>query len=118
MQQALTILGKVKPLENVPNQLISKCKTKLDAIRLMVQLSGLSNEYICDSCNIQPAQFTRMMQGRANIPADGRYTSLLNICGNDAVIQWEAMQFGFKLVANTDARINALQDELDQLRAS
>jgi hypothetical protein len=118
MQQALTIMGEVKPLESLPSQLITKCKTKLDAIRLMVQFSGLSNDYICSACNIQPAQFTRMMQGRANIPADRRYTRLLNVCGNDAVIQWEALQFGFKLVANTDARISALQEELDQLRAT
>jgi len=117
VQQTLSIIGAVKPLEKVDNSLISKCKTKLDAIRLMIQLSGMSNEHICDVVGIQPAQFTRIMQGRANVPADARYTRLLELCGNTAVIQWEAKQFGLDIVCAKEARIKELEQQLLEARA-
>src|SRR5690554_2026577 len=87
----------------VPDDLLRVCKTRLDAIRLCVQLSNLSNEYICEQLGIDKGHWTRMMQGRANFP-DTKSVELMQLCGNYAPMQFEAMKFGFELKRNDLAR--------------
>lgn len=87
----------------VPDELLRTCKTRLDAIRLCVQLSNLSNEYICEQLGIDKGHWTRMMQGRANFP-DAKSVDLMQLCGNYAPMQFEAWKFGFELRRNNIER--------------
>lgn len=80
----------------VPVELLEKCKSRLDAIRLCVQLSNLANDTICEQLGIDKGHWSRMMQGRANFP-DSKSVHLMQLCGNFAPMQFEAWKFGFQL---------------------
>jgi hypothetical protein len=77
--------------------LVSKCQHRLDAIRLCVQLSGLSNAEVALRLLIDPGNFSRMMQGKSSFP-DARSIKLMETCGNYAPLQFEAQACGFQLV--------------------
>lgn len=96
-------------------ELISKCRNRLDAIRLCVQLSGFSNEHLADSLNIDPGHWSRIMQGRANFP-DAKSVELMTLCGNVAPMQYESFALGFHLsVDSVEARKAELRAELAEL---
>lgn len=80
----------------VPMELLSKCKNRLDAIRLCVQLSGYSNEALCKMLGIDKSHWTRMMQGRASFP-DTKSVELMYLCGNCAPTQYEAWKLHMRL---------------------
>lgn len=84
-----------KPIE-VDWALIAKCNDEQDALLLCVHLSRLANEEIARQLGIDKGHWTRIMQGRGNLPARKR-TQLMSICGNIAPIQYEAMRFGRQL---------------------
>lgn len=112
--------GELKPLLGVVRRLpvevdwslISKCNDEQDAILLCVHLSRLANEEIARQLGIDKGHWTRIMQGRGNLPARKR-TQLMSLCGNIAPLQFEAMKFGRKLVEHDVAREE--QDLLDRL---
>jgi len=95
-QREIPILSVTKPPQEVPWELIAKCNDEQDALLLCVHYSRLSNEYIARQLGIDKSHWTRIMQGRGNLPARKR-TPLMSICGNIAPIQFEAMRFGRKL---------------------
>lgn len=101
-----------------PLELVEVCKDRLDAIRLCVQLSRLSNEVICERLGIDPGHFTRMMQGRAWFP-DSKSVLLMQVCGNYAPMQYEAMACGFELYESAKEKRKAeLLAELERLEAA
>ena len=77
--------------------LISLCGNRLDAIRLCVQLSGLSSAEVAMRLCIDPGNFSRMMQGKSSFP-DAKSIRLMETCGNYAPLQYEAQACGFQLV--------------------
>lgn len=77
--------------------LVKKCRNRLDAVRLCVQLSGMSNESVAASLEIDKGNFSRMMQGRTNFP-DAKSVTLMELCGNYAPMQYEAWACGFELL--------------------
>lgn len=103
--------GELKPLlgsvrlepEEVPWELVAKCKNEDEAILLCVHYSRLANQEIAKQLGIDKSHWTRIMQGRGNLPGRKR-TPLMSICGNIAPIQWEAMRFRRKLVEHDVAR--------------
>lgn len=102
----------------VAADLLAVCKNRLDAIRLCVQLSRLSNEVICDRLGIDPGHFTRMMQGRAWFP-DSKSVLLMQVCGNYAPLQYEAMACGFELYESAKEKRKAeLIEELQRLESA
>jgi len=101
--------------EMVPQALIEKCRNRLDAIRLCIQLSGYTNETICDALGIDKGHFSRMMKGRANFP-DKKSVELIHLCGNRAPTQYEAWATGCELVANRDKQIADLEKQLKELK--
>lgn len=90
------MLGVVRAPVEVPWELIGKCNDEQDALLLCVHYSRLSNEEIARRLGIDKSHWTRIMQGRGNLPARKR-TPLMSICGNIAPIQYEAMRFGRQL---------------------
>lgn len=114
-QREMTIVGAVRKPQLAPAELIAQCRNRMDAIRLCVQLSGLSNNYLCERLGIDPGHWTRIMQGRAHFP-DALSVDLMTVCGNYAPMQYEALATGFKLVERPDERIATLERELAELR--
>ena len=92
----MPFLAQSKQPSMVADALLTSCKHRLDAIRLCVQLSSLSNEVIAESLVIDKGHFSRIMQGKAHFP-DSKSIDLMFLCGNFAPMQFEAMACGFQL---------------------
>ncbi len=95
-QREMPMLGAMKAPVEVDWSLIAQCNDEQDALLLCVHLSRLANEEIARQLGIDKSHWTRIMQGRGNLPARKR-TPLMSICGNIAPIQFEAMRFGRQL---------------------
>lgn len=95
-QREIPILSVTKHPQEIPWELIAKCNDEQDALLLCVHMSRLANDEIARQLKIDKSHWTRIMQGRGNLPARKR-TLLMSICGNIAPIQFEAMRFGRKL---------------------
>lgn len=115
-QTEMPLLGPVRSVGFAPWALIERCRDPLDAVRLCVQLSGQSNESIAAALGIDKGHFTRMMQGRAHFPTR-KLGALMRTCGNLAVVQCLAADFGLRLIEQPAERIAALEAELSDLRA-
>lgn len=96
-QRPMPFLGEPQSPELAPDELIDACQDRLDAIRLAVQTSRLSNDEICKRLGMDPGHFTRMMQGRANFP-DRKSVELMRVTGSLAPLQFEAKAMGFALM--------------------
>jgi transcriptional regulator with XRE-family HTH domain len=96
-QREIPILSEVRKPDELDWALIAKCNDEQDALLLCVHMSRLANEEIARRLGIDKSHWTRIMQGRGNLPARKR-TQLMSICGNIAPIQYEAMRFGRQLV--------------------
>lgn len=116
-QREIPILGSMKAPVEVDWALIAKCNDEQDALLLCVHLSRLSNEEIARRLGIDKSHWTRIMQGRGNLPARKR-TPLMSICGNIAPIQFEAMRFGRHLKEHdVDRQEKELLDQLARVQA-
>jgi hypothetical protein len=116
-QREIPMLAITKPPVEVDWALISKCNDEQDALLLCVHLSRLSNETIAKHLGIDKSHWTRIMQGRGNLPARKR-TPLMSICGNIAPIQFEAMRFGRQLKEHdVDRQEKELLDQLARVQA-
>jgi transcriptional regulator with XRE-family HTH domain len=98
-QREIPILSEVRKPDELDWALIAKCNDEQDALLLCVHMSRLANEEIARRLGIDKSHWTRIMQGRGNLPARKR-TQLMSICGNIAPIQYEAMRFGRQLKDN------------------
>lgn len=90
------MMAEVRAPAELDWSLIAKCNDEQDALLLCVHMSRLANEEIARRLGIDKSHWTRIMQGRGNLPARKR-TPLMSICGNIAPIQFEAMKFGRQL---------------------
>lgn len=118
MQREMPFLSVTTPPAMAPVELISACRHRLDAIRLCIQLSRLSLQRIGQELGIDTGHMTRIMQGKAHFP-DAKSCDLMNLCGNVAPMQYEAMAMGFQLSADAKAQRKAeLLAELAALEAA
>lgn len=118
MQREMPFLIQVQDMNNAPEELIKKCRHGLDAIRLCIQLSGHTHEYLCDELHIDKGHFSRIMQGKAWFP-DTKRIELMNLCGNRAPAQFDALMTGCELVElSKDAKIRELEQQLAMLRTA
>lgn len=115
-QREMPMMAGVRGPVMASRELIEMRRNRLEAIQLCVQLSGLSNEYICSHLGIDRGHWTRMMQGRAYFP-DTKSIELMQVCGNYAPLQYEAWAMGFELQERSkDARIRELEKQLQKLK--
>jgi len=117
MQREMAVHGEPRKLQNVSIELLKMCDDELDAVRLCIQLSSFTHEYIGKELSIDKGHFSRMMQGQAGFPTHKRL-ALMQLCGNRAPIQYEAMQSGCDLVESKDAKIRQLEEQLAAARAA
>ncbi|SOY65624.1 hypothetical protein CBM2586_B10219 [Cupriavidus phytorum] len=118
MQREIRVLGEARALKDAPAELVSMCRTGLDAIHLCIQLSGYGHYFIAEELGIDKGHMSRMMQGKAGFPTDKRI-KLMELCGNRAPVQFEALGVGCELVElSKDAQIRALEKQLAALKAA
>jgi transcriptional regulator with XRE-family HTH domain len=116
-QREIPMLAGMRAPVEVDWALIAQCNDEQDALLLCVHLSRLSNEEIARRLGIDKSHWTRIMQGRGNLPARKR-TPLMSICGNIAPIQFEAMRFGRQLKQqDLDGEERELKARLSKLEA-
>lgn len=96
-QRQIPILSECPKPKLAEWRLVEACRDGLDAIRLCIQLSHLSQEAVGDYLGIDKGHMSRMMNGRAYFP-DTKRTDLMTICGNFAPLQYDAMRAGMELV--------------------
>jgi hypothetical protein len=117
MQRELAVHGEPRKLQNVPVELLNMCDDELDAIRLCIQLSRFTHEYISKELSIDKGHMSRILQGQAGFPTHKRL-ALMRLCGNRAPIQYEAMHSGCDLTESKEAKIKQLEAELAAVRAA
>jgi transcriptional regulator with XRE-family HTH domain len=118
MQREMTFLYEVRAMQNAPDELVKKCRDALDAIRLCVQLSGYTHEFLAETLGIDRGAFSRMMQGRASFP-DRKRIDLMSLCGNRAPAQFDALMTGCELrELSAAARIRELEEQLEAAKAA
>jgi hypothetical protein len=118
MQKEMPFLAGVRAMKNAPDELVKKCRHGLDAIRLCIQLSNHTNEYLADKLGIDKGHFSRIMQGKAWFP-DTKRIELMSLCDNRAPAQFDALMTGCELVEmSKDARIRELEAQLAAVRAA
>lgn len=117
-QELRPLLGMVRTRPQMVDwNLIAKCADEQAALQLCVQCSRLANEEIALQLGIDKGHWTRIMQGRGNLPARKR-TQLMSICGNLAPLQYDSLKFGFKLsVDDTEEEKRLLRERLKQIEA-
>lgn len=116
-QLEMRVMAPIEGPSELPWELIAKCNDEQDALLLCVHMSRLANEEIARQLGIDKSHWTRIMQGRGNLPARKR-TQLMSICRNIAPIQYEAMRFGRQLrVADLDREERELSERLAKVQA-
>lgn len=117
MQRQMPFLSEARQPALVPQDLLSLCVTKLDAVRLCIQLSRLPHAAISESLAIDKGHWSRIMQGQAHFPTN-KEGDLMRLCGNYAPLQWAANEAGFDLNARDERaqRIAELEKQLEAAR--
>ena len=115
-QREMPLLAAVRGPERVPAEFIKVCKSELEALNLCMNLSNLSDETIREHLGIDKGHFSRIRKGRGNFPPNKR-VALMQLCGNLAPVQYEAMRVGYRLQElDKDAHIAALEAQLAAAR--
>jgi hypothetical protein len=76
--------------------LVLKQPTKLGALNLCIQLSGLEDKEIYSALEIDAGQWTRIKKGEAHFP-DNKESALMRLCGNTVPLMWAAAKEGYLL---------------------
>lgn len=96
--------------------LVLKQPTKLAAINLCIQLSGLEDKEIYSTLGIDAGQWTRIKKGEAHFP-DNKESDLMRLCGNTVPLVWAAAREGYCLTpfkTELEARIADLELQVSE----
>lgn len=117
-QREMRFLGEVRKPDYVEIRLLKQCETLLEAIHLCVHLSKFKHWVVCEKLGIDRGHWSRIMQGQAHFPTN-KLTSLMQICGNYAPLQWMAESLGQEIaVDRKEIRKQQLMRELQELEAA
>lgn len=95
--RGLPLLSAVAYPKEIDVALISQCRSHMDAIRLCIHASNLSNQAVCDELGIDKGHWSRIMQGRAYFP-NSKLPDLMRLCGNIAPLQYLASAMGYQIM--------------------
>lgn len=104
-QREMRLFGDVKRAEEVPLSVVMRCKSARDTLRLTVQWSGLKHAYIAEALGLNPSHFSRILAGACHLDEDLRQ-ELMDVCGNEAMLQWEAYTRGYLLRRRDPANLS------------
>lgn len=118
-QRTMPLAGEARRPALVDRALIGRCPNAHQAVLLQIQLSGLTDEAICDELGMDKGHFSRCRTASAHFPT-AKLGRLQELCGNTALAQWLAAQAGMELreVDQMRARIDALEAELTKLKGA
>lgn len=105
--------------EEVDMRLIRACKSELDALRMQINMSGYSYEFVASQLSIDKGHMSRIMSGKAHFPVN-KFNALNWLTGNLAFLQylaWSAKKTLIKYELSPDERIAQLEEEIHRLKA-
>jgi len=95
-QQTLDLLVN-RGRKQVDIEYIHRCESMTDAIKLCVDLAPVPEKSVCLDLGVDQAQWSRIKTGQAHFP-QRKINELMDICGNEAPMQWLAWSNGYGLV--------------------
>lgn len=95
----------------MPPEVIAAQPTKIAAIRLCIQASGLQDSEIALALDIDPGQLSKLLKGNGNFPNNKEH-ALMDLCGNEIPLLWDAMKRGKEL----KPLLSAVEQENVELR--
>ncbi|MEX3914844.1 hypothetical protein AB4Y43_01170 [Paraburkholderia sp. BR10872] len=117
MQRELPALGEPRKVKDVPMDLLKMCEDELDAVRLCIQLSGYTHEYIAKTLQIDKGHFSRIVSGSVGYPTHKRL-KLMRMNGNYAPVQYECNELGLVPVPFAEyERLLKADEELKAVKA-
>ncbi len=102
-QRQIPVLGEARKPQFLDATLIEALKDGRGAIGLCMQLSGYTAETLADMLGLSKGYVSKCLSGRGNFPAHLR-VKLMELCGNYAPLQYEAMQLGVEIRDDWKAR--------------
>lgn len=111
--------AQAKPLELLPDVLLKQTNSSLDALRLMVMMSGNTHESLSSEINKPRETLTKFLNGNAGFYMKD-LANLINASGNVYLLQYLAHKHGFELkpIDQAARRKAELLEELKQLEAA
>lgn len=108
--QAELPLGSTPKRMEVDPAVIQRQPSLLAAIKLCVQYGGFAYEKeVYQSLDIDAGNWSRMMNGSAAFPPD-KLIPLMDLCGNEAPLQWLAFRRGYRLDPLQDVKDKRIAD--------
>lgn len=103
IQRQIPIMGEARKPEFLDAALIEALKDGRGAIGLCMQMSGYTAETLADMLGLSKGYVSKCLSGRGNFPAHLR-VRLMELCGNYAPLQFEAMRLGVEIRDDWKAR--------------
>ncbi|SRR6266481_7120841 len=100
MQKEMSFFYKTG-LRRLPDELIKTCKDGQDAFKLNFDQRTVkySQSVVAAACEMPGSQFSCILQGSKHPPSNKRIR-YMEVTGNIALIQYEAMQLGIQIIFN------------------
>lgn len=119
MQIGLPITQAIQEISDA--EILRRCKSQRDALRVCVEISGLCPKDIAFQLDIDPGHFSRMINqsdDKRHFPQD-LVDSLMDICANEIPLRYAALKRGYglqKLKSKLEEENEALKDQLEEER--
>ena len=115
-QREMPVHGEVRKAKAAPVELMQMCDDELDAIRLCIQLSKFTQDFIGKQLSIDKGYMTRLLQGNAGALTQKR-VALMRLCGTYAPVQFECEALDLVPVPRDEyERLRALEAELSVMK--
>ncbi|CAB3730074.1 hypothetical protein LMG22037_05502 [Paraburkholderia phenoliruptrix] len=116
MQSEMTVQSAVQEVKAAPSELVKMCDDELDAVRLCIQLSKFTQDFIGKRLSIDKGYMTRLLQGNAGALMQKRI-ALMRLCGTYAPVQFECAELGLVPVpADEYERLVAAAAQLESVK--
>lgn len=94
--QTKELLLRKNPKEDISDDLLLKCPSFKESLKLCKTFSGLDDKQLCMELGIDPGQWSRIWSGNAHFP-DEKITAFMDLCGNIIPLRWLALHYGYEL---------------------
>lgn len=104
-------------LVSVDPELVRRQRSMLAAIALCAQAAGLQDKELYLPLGLDAGHWSRIVKGDAHFPLD-RIGPLMDLCGNEAPLQWLAHSRGYELrplESETERRLRLEQERAEEL---
>ena len=81
--------------KDVSNEIVFRLRTFEDALKVCKEISGLTDQQICQEIDMDPAQWSRIWSRKANFPHN-KLVTFMEICKNLVPLRWMNHRFGME----------------------